>query len=341
MAGYTRQSSGLIVTSATILASHSENEFAALGTAFGASGHDHSGSGGNGAQLTATGLAADSVTTVKILNGNVTYAKIQNVSATDKILGRVSSGAGVVEEITFTDAAQQLADDTTHAAMLVTLGLTATAAELNTLSGITSSVAELNILDGVTATASEINTLAGITSSTAELNILDGVTATAAELNIMDGVTATAVELNILDGATLTVTELNYVDGVTSAIQTQLDGKEAADADILKADTTDTLTVGYNVTDYSVGTKSTGTYTPDPALGNQQYAVNGGAHTLAPPASSCTMVIQYTNNGSAGTITTSGFTKVDGAFTTTNGHDFMCFITRVNGFSYLSIVELQ
>lgn len=42
--------------------------------------------------------------------------------------------------------------------------------------------------------------------------------------------TASAAELNILDGATLTVTELNFVDGVTSAIQTQLDNKQALDA---------------------------------------------------------------------------------------------------------------
>jgi hypothetical protein len=41
------------------------------------------------------------------------------------------------------------------------------------------------------------------------------------------GVTASAAELNILDGATLTTTELNYVDGVTSAIQTQIDAKQA------------------------------------------------------------------------------------------------------------------
>ena len=46
------------------------------------------------------------------------------------------------------------------------------------------------------------------------------------------GLTATAAELNILDGATLTTTELNYVDGVTSAIQTQLNGKQASDADL-------------------------------------------------------------------------------------------------------------
>ena len=40
------------------------------------------------------------ITTAKILDDNVTYAKIQNVSATDRILGRDSSGAGVIEEIT-------------------------------------------------------------------------------------------------------------------------------------------------------------------------------------------------------------------------------------------------
>lgn len=79
----------------------------------------------------------------------------------------------------------------------------------------------------VTSTATELNILDGVTASTAEINKLDGVTATTAELNILDGVTATAAELNILDGVTATTTELNYVDGVTSAIQTQLDGKQA------------------------------------------------------------------------------------------------------------------
>lgn len=42
-------------------------------------------------------------------------------------------------------------------------------------------------------------------------------------------VTATAAEVNVLDGipAGLTATELGYVDGVTSAIQTQIDSKQA------------------------------------------------------------------------------------------------------------------
>jgi hypothetical protein len=99
--------------------------------------------------------------------------------------------------------------------------------------------------------------------------------------------------------------------------------------------------VGFSATDFSAGTKSSGTYTPAPASGNFQYAVNGGAHTLAPPATSCTMIVQYTNNGSAGAVTTSGFTKVSGAFTTVNGDDFLCYLTRLNGFSSLNIVALQ
>ncbi|SVD77749.1 uncharacterized protein METZ01_LOCUS430603, partial [marine metagenome] len=57
-------------------------------------------------------------------------------------------------------------------------------------------------------------------------------TATAAELNIMDGVTATNVELNIIDGVTATTAELNYVSGVSSAIQTQMDAKQALNANL-------------------------------------------------------------------------------------------------------------
>ncbi|MGJ8682881.1 beta strand repeat-containing protein [Paraglaciecola sp.] len=65
----------------------------------------------------------------------------------------------------------------------------------------------------------------GVTATAAELNTLDGITATTAELNITDGLTATTTELNTLDGITASTTELNYTDGVTSNIQTQLNGK--------------------------------------------------------------------------------------------------------------------
>lgn len=117
---------------------------------------------------------------------------------------------------------------------------------------------------------------------------------------------------------------------------------QAYDADTLKADVADVLTAGFAATPYNAGTKSSGTFTPDEANGNFQYAVNGGAHTLAPPTNNCSLIIQYTNNGSAGAITTSGFTKVDGsALTTTNGDDFFLQIIKCNGFSSLTVKALQ
>ena len=67
------------------------------------------------------------------------------------------------------------------------------------------------------------------------LSKISDVTASAAEVNVLDGITASTAELNILDGATLSTTELNYVDGVTSSIQTQLDGKVAANTAITGA----------------------------------------------------------------------------------------------------------
>lgn len=60
----------------------------------------------------------------------VAYAKIQNISATDRLLGRASSGAGTVEEITCTAAGRALLDDAAAVDQRTTLGL-GTAAVLN------------------------------------------------------------------------------------------------------------------------------------------------------------------------------------------------------------------
>lgn len=126
-------------------------------------------------------------------------------------------------------------------------------------------------------------------------------------------------------------------------VDTLLSSKEDADPDILKADVTDTLEVGFDATAFNAGTKSSGTFTPDPADGNFQVAQNNGAHTLAPPGKTCSIVIQYTNGASAGAINVSGFTMVEGDedLTTTNGDDFLFFITQIGSFSFLSIRPLQ
>jgi hypothetical protein len=70
-----------------------------------------------------TWSAGTTVATAEITDDAVTYAKIQDVTATDRLLGRSTAGSGVIEEITCTAAGRQLLDDATAAAMLVTLGI--------------------------------------------------------------------------------------------------------------------------------------------------------------------------------------------------------------------------
>ena len=153
----------------------------------------------------------------------------------------------------------------------------------------------------------------GASSASAALVNL-GLTATAAEINVMDGVTASTAELNILDGATLTVTELNYVDGVTSAIQTQLDAKQATGAtltsleglslvagDVLYATAADTLVRLPKGTAGQALVMNAGATAPEWAAvslasynsGNQTIT-SGGLLTLAHGLASAPTVLQYT-----------------------------------------------
>jgi hypothetical protein len=182
------------------------------------------------------------------------------------------------------------------------------------------------------ATGSKFRFKAGATQSDDAVTIaVSGLTAKAAEINDAALSASVYIEANkyyeiLYDG---TAFQLSRVSAPTTVAATQLTGG------------TLNAGVGYSATPYNAGTKSSGTYTPAASDGNFQYAVNGGAHTLAPPGTDCTIVVQYTNNSSAGAITTSGFTKVIGTFTTTDGDDFMCAITRCNSLSLLVITALQ
>jgi hypothetical protein len=72
---------------------------------------------------TSNALSFQQLTVGMIPDATITYAKIQNVSATDRILGRSTSGAGVIEEITCTSFSRTLLDDADASAWRTTLAI--------------------------------------------------------------------------------------------------------------------------------------------------------------------------------------------------------------------------
>jgi hypothetical protein len=120
---------------------------------------------------------------------------------------------------------------------------------------------------------------------------------------------------------------------------------EVLDPTLLRSGTSANLTAGFSATQYDLGTITSGTVTPAVANGNEQKYINNGAHILAPPSLSAglaaSITVEITNGASAGAITTSGFTKVDGSFTTTNGHKFKCTIHIGGAGSSLTVLPLQ
>ena len=143
--------------------------------------------GGVAAQVTPSGdwtmsnagvatIANDAVTTVKILAGNVTYAKIQNLSSNNILLGRQTTGAGSIEELSVSGGLEfttgsirtsAFTGDVTKSAGSTTLAIAAHAVSLGKFQQLASST---RFLGKSVGTAGDVEELTS-TLATAQLDV--------------------------------------------------------------------------------------------------------------------------------------------------------------------------
>ena len=109
--------------------------------------------------------------TTALANSAVTYAKIQDVSATDRLLGRSTAGAGVVEEITCTSAGRALLDDADAAAQRTTLGLGTIATQNASSIAVTGGTITGGTITGITDLAVADGGTGASDASTARTNL--------------------------------------------------------------------------------------------------------------------------------------------------------------------------
>jgi len=241
--------------------------------------------------------------------------------STAGVLGLAGSTAGTV-------SVQGAASAGTWTFTLPTSGGTANYALTTNGSG-TSSWSQISLTAGVTGTLPVANGGTGLTSGTS-----GGVLYYSASGTLASSAALTASALVIGGGAGAAPSTTTTGTGVLTALGVNIGSAGA----VLTTNNTNTITIGYNVTPYSIGTVSSGTTTPSAANGNYQYLTNGGAFTLAAPSSDCAIDILVINGGSSGAITFSGFktpgTGASGAtYATTNSTWWVLSIRRANGVS--------
>lgn len=194
----------------------------------------------------------------------------------------------------------------------------------------------------VPATIAGANTAVGAGANTYLLSVIDGA-------NTAVGTGANTYLRAIISGANTAVgAGANaFTSATVSGANTiSIAAFNKANASVQNNSTT-LITTGYTVSSFNAGSNvaSYGTWTPDPANGNYQYATSNGAFTLSSPSSNSALDILLTNGVNAKSITFSGFTvdanNIGDLYNTTNTNRFIFMIRRINNVSTYIIKALQ
>jgi hypothetical protein len=187
-------------------------------------------------------------------------------------------------------------------------------------------------LEASAAAGSTIATFPANTGNVAELNLAETWTAVQ---------TITNSDLCLLGSSTGCTT---FTSANASATNFTLTFPAANDTVAVLAKTGQVLTGGVHLTPFNIGTVTSGTTTIDCGNNAAQKMTNGGASTIAAPANDGQCIILITNNGSAGSISFSGFTvgsNTGASLDTVNAHEFSVFVWETNGVAAYNIFAHQ